>query len=99
MIYGIVKLLKKSESRWNRSLYINDLPSSTKYFEFRLFADDSNLFHTFDKRQKEIDMNEVNVKFLEVQKWCFVNKLTINLKKTNYMLIKGQSNHVKLGVF
>ena len=71
-------------------LYINDLPSSTKYFEFRLFADDSNLFHTFDKRQKEIDMNEVNVKFLEVQKWCFVNKLTINLKKTNYMLIKGQ---------
>ena len=71
-------------------LYINDLPSSTKYFEFRLFADDSNLFYTFDKRQKEIDMNEVNNKFVEVQKLCFVNKLTINLNKTNYMFIKGQ---------
>ena len=28
-------------------LYINDLPSSTDYFQFRLFADDSNIFHTF----------------------------------------------------
>ena len=35
-------------------------------------------------------MSEVSLKLLEVQKWCFVNKLTINLKKTNYMLIKGQ---------
>ena len=71
-------------------LYINDLPSSTEYFQFRLFADDSNIFHSYDKRQKEIDMNEVSTQLLEVQKWCFVNKLTINLKKTNYMLIKGQ---------
>ena len=34
-------------------------------------------------------MNEVNGKLKEVQKWCIVNKLTINLKKTNYMIIKG----------
>ena len=26
-------------------LYINDLPNSSDYFTFRLFADDSNLFH------------------------------------------------------
>ena len=70
-------------------LYINDLPSSTDYFQFRLFADDSNIFHTFPKCQKEIDMNDVSEKLKEVQNWCIVNKLTINLKKTNYMVIKG----------
>ena len=28
-------------------IYINDLPNSSIYFNFRLFADDSNLIHTF----------------------------------------------------
>ena len=41
-------------------------------------------------KDRKIDMNEVNIQFLEVQKMCFVNKLTINLKKTNTMLIKGE---------
>ena len=70
-------------------LYINDLPNSTDYFQFRLFADDSNLFHTFPKGKTEIVMKEVNEQLKEVQTWCIVNKLTINLKKTNYMVIKG----------
>ena len=34
-------------------------------------------------------MNDVSEKLKEVQNWCIVNKLTINLKKTNYMVIKG----------
>ena len=70
-------------------LYINDLPNSTDYFQFRLFADDSNLFHTFPKGKTEIVMKEVNEQLKEVQTWCIVNKLTINLKKTNYMVTKG----------
>ena len=57
------------------------------YFQFRLFADVSNIFHTFPKGKK-IDMNDVNEKLKEVQNWCIVNKLTIHLKKTNYMVIK-----------
>ena len=31
-------------------IYINDLPTVTNYFNFRLFADDSNIFHTFSQR-------------------------------------------------
>ena len=41
-------------------VYINDLPCCTNYFNFRLFADDSNICHTFDDNQIEIDVNEVN---------------------------------------
>ena len=71
-------------------LYINDLPSSTNFFQFRMFADDTNMFHTFDREQKEINMSYINDRLMEVHQWCIGNKLTINLKKTNYMFIKGQ---------
>ena len=76
-------------------LYINDLPNSTNYFNFRLFADDSNLFHTFPPRQNSIDMdNIVNMHLDKVTIWCKVNKLTVNLLKTNYLLIRGSRQSV-----
>ena len=31
-------------------IYINDLPASSEYFTFKIFADDTNLFHTFPAR-------------------------------------------------
>ena len=71
-------------------IFINDLPCSTSFFKFRLFADDSNIFHTFDAGQREIDVEEVNGHLNKVQTWCNVNKITINLKKTNYMVIRGK---------
>ena len=77
-------------------LYINDLPQSTNFFNFRLFADDSNLFHTFDAGQTEINMCRVNGDLNKVQTWCHANKVTINLKKTNYMLIKGKRQSVNV---
>ena len=67
-------------------LYINDLPSVSNYFNFRLFADDSNLFHTFPAGQDEIDVNEVNINIKKIQEWCVANKLTINSMKTKFML-------------
>ena len=77
-------------------IYINDLPNSTKIFNFRLFADDSNLFHTFKTGQKDIDMNEVNTDLNKVQQWCYANKVTINLSKSNYMIIKGKRRSVQV---
>ena len=71
-------------------IFINDLPCSSSFFNFRLFADDSNIFHTFGAGQKRINMEEVNYHFRKVQTWCNVNKITINLKKTNYMIFKGR---------
>ena len=71
-------------------LYINDLPSVTNYFNFRLLADDSNLFHTFPAGEVEIDGNEVNDNIQKLQDWCVANKLTINSMKTNFMLISSR---------
>ena len=77
-------------------IYINDLPTVTDYFNFRLFADDSNLFHTFSADQGEIDVNEVNNNIQKIHKWCTANKLTINSMKTNFMLIC--SRRKKIGI-
>lgn len=77
-------------------LYINDMPFATRYFNFRLFADDSNLFHTFPEGQKEIDMTEVNTNLQIVSDWCNANKLTINLQKTSYMLIRNQRRQINV---
>ena len=73
-----------------------DLPNSSDYFTFRLFADDSNLFHTFPVRKYEIDLREITIELKKVLDWCNVNKLTINLSKTNYMLIRGQRQAINV---
>ena len=75
-------------------IYINDLPNSTSFFNFRLFADDSNIFHTFNVGQKEIDMGIINMHLGKIQEWCNSNKVTINLKKTSYMIIKSKKRKV-----
>ena len=68
-------------------LYI-DLPQSTTYFDFRLFADDSNIFHSFPPSQTKIRLSEITDHLLSVTKWCDANKITINIKKTNFMVIQ-----------
>ena len=66
-------------------MYINDLPNSSTYFNFRLFADDSNLFHTFQPDKCNIDLTVVSRKIRDVVAWCNSNKLTINVNKTKYV--------------
>ena len=66
-------------------LYINDLPNCLKSSVPALFADDTNLsVHgatAGDIEEKlESDLNNVH-------NWLLVNKLTLNVKKTEYMLI------------
>ena len=56
-------------------IYIIDLPTVTNYFNFRLFADDSNIFHTFPKGVDQIDDFKVNENLESIQNWCTANNL------------------------
>ena len=49
-----------------------------------LFADDTNLFCTNDKL--DILVNEINFELVKVLTWVIVNKLSLNIEKTNFML-------------
>ena len=67
-------------------LYINDISNSSNLLKFILFADDTNVFYS----GKDIDVAK-NILHLEMEKvtdWLISNKLSINLKKTNYIIFK-----------
>ena len=72
-------------------IYINDIPNSSVFFNFRLYADDSNLFHSI-RKSDTLSLNDINSEFAKVIQWCDVNKLTINAAKTVYMIIGGKRN-------
>ena len=67
-------------------LYINDLPNSSKKLSFRIFADDTNITGS-NPNEVEFPMNEETKLVL---KYCSINKLSVNFKKTNYMLITSK---------
>lgn len=70
-------------------LYMNDLPTVTK-FKVNFFADDTNLIMSdFDAKQLE---NDVNNELKNVDNWMRRNKLSINFAKTEYMLISNKKN-------
>ena len=72
-------------------LYINDIVNSSDKLSFCLFADDTNIFVS-SRNHKELE-STMNQELKKVKNWCDINKLSINLKKTNFMIIK--SSHKK----
>ena len=65
-------------------LYVNDIYCSSKKLKFYLFADDTNILHSH-KSLKSLE-NEMNVELQNVYQWLVSNKLTLNLKKTNFVI-------------
>ena len=73
-------------------VYINDIANSSNKLSFRLFADDANIFYTSD----DINCIEsvMNCEMTKVLNYCSINKLSVNMKKTNFMLITSSRKKV-----
>ena len=71
-------------------IYINDMSHVAKNSFMLLFADDSNLFFTGK------DMNDlvckVNAELQSIMTWLQVNRLSLNIKKTHYIVFCGKKN-------
>ena len=65
-------------------LYINDLSAACKFSSPILFADDTNLF--FSGTNMEIMEKEINAELIHISLWLKINKLSLNVKKTHYMM-------------
>ena len=76
-------------------IYINDIVNATDAFEFRLFADDTNLFQFINNPSNIIQLDQLHFDFRKVCDWCDANRLTINVEKTNFMIIKTSQRLVK----
>ena len=73
-------------------LYTNDLPNVSSKINFRMFADDTNIF--FSHKDPAVVENVMNSELKRVLNYCATNKLSVNYKKTHYMIIK--SNRKKI---
>lgn len=70
-------------------LYINDLPECLIKTNSRLFADDTNLTATGETiNEVEIAMN---LDLENLRKWLQANKLSLNVAKTEFLLIGSKS--------
>ena len=76
-------------------LYINDIVNCSKYLLFILFADDTNLF--FSCKDITHLFNTVNSELDKLSIWFKANKLSLNIKKTNYILFG--TKHLSAAVF
>ena len=65
-------------------LYVNDLCRSSDKLSFYLFADDTNLLYA----DRDINSLErvVNAELSKVQEWLVANRLTLNAKKSNFVI-------------
>ena len=77
-------------------LYINDLPESSKKLIFRIFDHDTNIFYS--SKDPEQLQRVINEELGNVLKYCKANKLSINFKKTHYMLITSPRKKVDVQV-
>ena len=68
-------------------LYINDISNCSDKLNFRIFADDTNVFASSPSIR---DLEKlINEELAKIKEWCDLNKLSINIKKTNYMIVKS----------
>ena len=77
-------------------LYINDLPNISKVLDFYLFADDTNIYceaNTLDELQIII-----NKELKELRTWLIVNRLSLNIDKTNFVIFHPYNKPVKQNI-
>ena len=65
-------------------LYINDIVYSSDVLNFVMFADDTNLFLSNSNLTDLI--TKINEELSKISMWLKLNKLSLNIKKTHYML-------------
>ena len=66
-------------------IYINDICCASNIFHFILFANDTNLFLSHKNLQYLTD--QANHELIKLSLWPTANKLWINLKKNNFMIL------------
>ena len=65
--------------------YMNDIQESSDKLSFYLFADDTNILFA-NKNLKSFEF-DVNHKLNKVYDWLIANKLTLNIKKSNFVIL------------
>ena len=84
-------------------IYMNDIHEASQNFKVILYADDTNLtspisYFSPPLSTKESDIevisSNINSELNDIQEWLSINKLSLNVKKTKYMLFHYRQRNV-----
>ena len=75
-------------------IYINDIPNSSNVFSFHLFADDTSILCEHKNLKKLQDM--VNIELSKLSQWLKTNRLSLNVKNTNFVIFKSRQKKYHL---
>ena len=71
-------------------IYINDIHTVSNKFDYILYADDTTLVSntsTFKSHNNQLTISEnISIELLKISDWIAVNKLSLNAKKSKYIL-------------
>ena len=68
-------------------LYVNDMPAACKRLQLILFADDTSVFAEGKDPSRLVSL--INQELEELSRWFRCNRLTLNLKKTEFLYFHG----------
>ena len=77
-------------------IYINDLPNISKVLDFYLFADDTNIY--FEDNSLQRLERKVNRELRNLYLWLNVNRLSLNMNKTNFVIFRPFNKPLKYNV-
>ena len=72
-------------------IYMNDINKVTDKFESILYADDTSLnsiLKTFSSNDQVETATNINKELMLIYDWLLANKLSLNIKKTKYMIFR-----------
>ena len=73
-------------------IYVNDFALSSEKFKFVIYADDTTVtskLETFSTNELNgITASSINIELNKISEWLKLNRLTLNVQKTKYMLFK-----------
>ena len=80
-------------------IYINDIKTSTELFNVITYADDTTLMSTLgsfnsNQNQNSLEQN-INEELNKISGWLKVNKLSLNAKKSKFMIFKRVNKTVE----
>ena len=76
-------------------IYMNDLQNAAENCEISMYADDTNVSSTLTQAN---DNNvELLPEFTKICDWLVTNKLSLNILKTEYMIIGTEQSLIQLG--
>ena len=73
-------------------IYINDIVKISPILNMILFADDTNLFISGKNLTETV--TTLNQELCKLSNWFKVNKLSLNVKKTNYIIFRNKSKKI-----